>query len=47
MFMPHTWRGETNLEEYNKTLNEVDENMQDIKQTFYLSGIVAGMHRSR
>ena len=44
MFMPHTWRGETKLEEHNKTLNEVDENDQDIKQTLFLSGIVAGMN---
>ena len=32
-----------NVEEYCKTLNEVDKNMQDTKQKFYISGITAGM----
>ena len=42
--LPHTWwDGELNLEEYYNTLREVDENMQDIKQKFHVSGIIAGM----
>ena len=36
MYLLHTWRGEANLEKQCKTLNEVDENMQDLKQKFYI-----------
>ena len=36
MYLPHTWGGEANLEDFYKTLNE-------IKQKFYMSGIIAGM----
>ena len=43
LYLPHTWCGELNLEEYYKTLKEVDRNMQDIKQKFHISGIIAGM----
>ena len=32
MYIPHTWRGETNLEEYYKTLKGLDKNMQEVKQ---------------
>ena len=42
MYSPHSWGGEADLEEY-KTPNVVNMNMQDIKQKFYISGIVAGM----
>ena len=37
------WSGELHLEEYYKTLRDVDKNMQDIKQKFHISGIIAGM----
>ena len=43
LYLPHTWGGETNLEEYYKTLKEVDRNAQGVKQKFHLSGIIAGM----
>ena len=43
LYLPHTWGGETNLEEYYKTLKEVDRNMQDIKQKLHRTGIIAGM----
>ena len=43
LYLPHTWGGETNLEEYYKTLKEVDRNVQDVKQKFHVSGIIAGM----
>ena len=43
LYLLHTWSGELNLEEYCKTLREVDENMQDIKQKFHISGIIAGV----
>ena len=42
MFLPHTWGGEI-LEEYYKTLNDLDKNMQDVKQKYHISGIAAGM----
>ena len=32
MYLPHTWRGEANLEEYYKTLKEIDKNLQEVKQ---------------
>ena len=35
--------GETNLEEYYKTLKEIDKNMQEIKQEYQISGIITGM----
>ena len=41
--LPHTWGGDANLEEYYRTLKEVDRNMQDIKQKLYISGNSAGM----
>ena len=43
LYLPHTWCGEVRFEEYYKTLKEVDRNMQDIKQKFQFSGIIAGM----
>ena len=43
MYLPHTWGGDTNLEEYYKTLKELDRNMQDIEQKYQISGIIAGM----
>ena len=35
--------GEANLEEYWKTLNEVHENIKEIKQKFHTSGIITEM----
>ena len=32
MYLPHTWFGETNLEEYYKTLKDLDKKMQEVKQ---------------
>ena len=43
MYLPHTWGGEANLEEYCKTLQEIDRNMQDIRKKYQISGIFAGM----
>ena len=44
MYLPHTWRGEANLEEYDKTLKDLDKNMQEVKQKKYqISGIIAAM----
>ena len=43
IYMPHTRRDEAKLEDYYKTLNAVDENIQEVKQKFYISGITAGM----
>ena len=43
MYLPHTWGGETNIEEYFKTLKEVDKNMPEIKQDYQIPGIIAGM----
>ena len=43
LYLPHTWSGDKNLEEYCQTLIEVEKNMQDIKQKFRISGIVVGM----
>ena len=43
MYLPHTWRGEANLEEYNKTLKDLDKNIQEVKQKYQVSGIVVGM----
>ena len=43
LYLPHTWGGEVNLEEHNKTLKEVDRNMQDIKQKLHSSGIIFGV----
>ena len=43
MYLPHTWCGELNLEEYYETLREVDGTMQDIKQKIHISGIIAGV----
>ena len=43
MYLPHTWAGEANLEEYFQTLKGVDRDMQDIKQKYKISGIIAGM----
>ena len=42
LYLPHTWGGEANLEKYCKTLKEVGRNMQDVKQKFHVSGIIAG-----
>ena len=41
LHLPHTWSGELNLEEYYKTLSEVD-----IKQNFHMSAIIAGWQHS-
>ena len=43
VYLLHTWGGALNLEEYYEKSREVDENMQDIKQKFHISGIIAGM----
>ena len=43
LYLFYTWGGELNLEEYYKTLKEVDRNMEDIKQKFHISGNSAGM----
>ena len=43
MYLPHTWAGEANLQEYNKTLKDVDRNKQDIKEKYQNSVIIAGM----
>ena len=32
MYLPHTWGGEANLEEYYKTLKEIDMNLPEVKQ---------------
>ena len=34
MYLPHTWGAEGNLEEYDKTLKDID---------YQISGIIAGM----
>ena len=43
MYLQHTREGETNLDEYYKTLKEIDNNMQETKQEYQISGITAGM----
>ena len=43
MYLPHTWFGETNQEEYYKTLKDLDKNMQDVKQKYHISGITVWM----
>ena len=43
MYLPHTWGGQANLEEYYKTLKEIDKNLHDVKQKYNISGIIAGM----
>ena len=43
MYLPHTWGGEANLEEYYKTLKELDKNLHDVRQKYNISGIIAGM----
>ena len=43
VYLPHTWGGEANLEEYYKTFCEIDKNIQEIKRTFYISGVTIGM----
>ena len=43
MYLRHIWRGETNLEEYYKTLKDLDKKMQEVKQKYHISGITAGM----
>ena len=43
MYLPHTWGGEANLEEYYKTLKEIDKNLHEVKQKYNISGIIAGM----
>ena len=43
MYLPHTWRGEENVEECYKTLKDLSKNMQDVKQEYQISGIIAGM----
>ena len=43
MYLPQTWGGEANLEEYYKTLTEIDKNFKEVKQKYHISGIVAGM----
>ena len=43
LYLPHTWGGEVTFEEYYKTLKEVDRNMQDVKQKFHTSRVLAGM----
>ena len=42
MYLPNTLKGEAALEEYHKTLKEVDNNIQRIKQQFGITGIVVG-----
>ena len=43
MYLPHTWGGEANLKGYYKTLKELDKNLQEVKQKYHISGIIAGM----
>ena len=43
MNLPYTWGGLANLEEYYKTLKEIDKNLQEVKQNYHISGIIAGM----
>ena len=43
LYLPHTWGGEENLEEYFKILKHIGKNMQDIKQKYQTTGITAGM----
>ena len=43
IYSPHTWSGEANLEEYYKTLEDVDRNMQDITEKYQNSVIIAGL----
>ena len=43
MYLAHTRQGETNLEEYYKTLKKLGRHTQDIKQKYQISGIIAGM----
>ena len=40
---PHTWGGEANLEDYYKMLKDLDKNMQEVRQKYQVSGIIAGM----
>ena len=46
MYLPHTWRGEANLEEYYETLKETDENSHEVKLKYNISGIIAGVRCS-
>ena len=41
-YLPHTWCGEANLEEYYKTWNEVEKNIRRSNK-IYISSIFAGM----
>ena len=41
--LPHACGGETKLEEYYKTLKGLDKNMQEVKQKYKISGIIAGI----
>ena len=43
MYLPHTLGGDLNLEDYYKTLKNLDRNMQEVKQKYQISGIIAGM----
>ena len=43
IYLPHTWSGEPNLEEYYNTLQDLDKNMQEVKQKYQILGITAGM----
>ena len=43
MYLPHTWSDEVNLEGYHKTLKDLDKNMQEVKQKYHISGIIAEM----
>ena len=39
----YTWGGEANLQEYYKTLKDLDKNMQEVSRKYHNSGIIAGM----
>ena len=43
IYLSHTWRGEENLEEFYKTLKDLSKSMQEVKQEYQISGIMAGM----
>ena len=41
LFLPHTWSDEVNLEGYHNTVKDLDKNMQEVKQKYHISGIIA------
>ena len=43
LYLPHTCGGEQHVEEYYKTLKDLDKNMQEVKQKYNILGIIAGI----